>query len=102
MNISPSMQTATDEDARVKAPLVSDLLNMWRMEFIHKNDIEAVDLSYRCKPIEVHKSVEHISKETENLDFYAKTGKINPEILANLTDADLRYLMDFEDGMIFS
>jgi len=97
MNISPSMQTATEEDTKVKAPLIADLLNMWRMEFLQKNDVEAVDLSYRCKPLEIHKSVEHAVKETENLDFYAKTGKICPEILSKLTDADLRYLMNFED-----
>lgn len=62
-----------------------------------RNDTEAVDISYRCKPLEVHKSALHIAKETENLDFYSKTGKICPSILAHLTDADLRYLMDFED-----
>ncbi|KAI6177078.1 hypothetical protein M3Y97_00868200 [Aphelenchoides bicaudatus] len=97
MNISPSMQTVTEEDTKVKAPLVQNILNMWRMEFVHKNDVESVDLSYRCKPIELHKSAIHIKKETENLEFYAKTGKICPSILSNLTDADLRYLMDFED-----
>jgi hypothetical protein len=110
MNISPSMQTSTDEDVQVKAPLIADLLNMWRMEFIIRNDIEAVDLSYRCKPIDAHKSPEHMGKERENLDFYIKTEvgypskrlifsfqKISPEILSHLTDADLRYLIDFED-----
>lgn len=36
MNISPSMQTATDEDTKVKAPLIADILNMWRQEFVHQ------------------------------------------------------------------
>jgi hypothetical protein len=62
-----------------------------------RNDLEAVDLSYRTKPLEIHKSAKHHAKELENLEFYAKSGKISPTILTHLTDADLRYLMDFED-----
>jgi hypothetical protein len=54
-----------------------------------------------------------MGKERENLDFYIKTEveyspkrlivsfqKISPEILSHLTDADLRYLIDFEDEYV--
>jgi hypothetical protein len=34
------------------------------------------------------------------MEFYAKTGKISPEILTQLTDADLRYLMNFENEYV--
>ncbi|KAI6214964.1 hypothetical protein M3Y94_00330000 [Aphelenchoides besseyi] len=97
MNISPSMQTATEEDVAVKASLISDVLNMWRMQFIHDDDIETADLSYRSKPIPIHKTEEHVKKEIENCNFFLNTSKISPSILSHLTDADLRYLIDFED-----
>ncbi|KAI6201291.1 Tubulin polyglutamylase TTLL4 [Aphelenchoides besseyi] len=97
MNISPSMQTATEEDVAVKASLISDVLNMWRMQFIHDDDLETADLSYRSKPIPIHKNEEHLKKEIENCSFFLNTSKISPSILSHLTDADLRYLIDFED-----
>ncbi|KAI6241047.1 Tubulin-tyrosine ligase [Aphelenchoides fujianensis] len=91
MNISPSMQTGTAEDTAVKAPLISDCLNMWRMEYSIDDDLEAADLSYRSK------ADPRPQKEGENLNFYLNTEKISPAILTHLTDADIRYLIDFED-----
>ncbi|CAD5216442.1 unnamed protein product [Bursaphelenchus okinawaensis] len=97
MNISPSMQAATSEDVVVKAPLIADLMNMWRMEFVAGNDVEELDLSYRSKPLIEHKTKIHFYKESEMMEFYHKTGKISPCILTELTDADLRILIEFEE-----
>uniref|UniRef100_A0A1I7SQI1 Tubulin polyglutamylase TTLL4 n=1 Tax=Bursaphelenchus xylophilus TaxID=6326 RepID=A0A1I7SQI1_BURXY len=97
MNISPSMQAATDQDVVVKAPLIADLMNMWRMEFVADGDVEAIDLSYRSKPLIEHKTRIHFYKEAEMMEFYHKTGKISPCILTELTDADLRILIEFEE-----
>ena len=36
LNISPSMQTPTDEDTAVKAPLIANWFNVWRLEFLQK------------------------------------------------------------------
>lgn len=74
MNISPSMQSATNEDVIVKAPLLADLLNMWKMEFVLESDEEMAELSYRTKPLDDHKTKMHLMKEADMFAFYNKTG----------------------------
>lgn len=95
MNISPSMQAATEEDVVVKAPLIADLMNMWRLEFVAEDDADAVSLSFRSKPLAEHKSKLHLLKEAQMLDFYHSTGvSAGGDLGVGLIDKQFRLELD--------
>ena len=99
MNISPSLHSSTPLDAEVKAPLASHTLSMAGIPFpiCFESDDFHSSLYYRTRNLQTHKTQEHLKKEQEHLEHFIQNAKIRPDILKELTDADVRILVEFED-----
>uniref|UniRef100_A0A914DT35 Tubulin polyglutamylase TTLL4 n=1 Tax=Acrobeloides nanus TaxID=290746 RepID=A0A914DT35_9BILA len=100
MNISPSLHSGTPLDVSVKAPLAKDVLNICGVTYPSSFDFFDKTLNYRVKNHIQHKSELHIQKEQIHLEHYLLNKEIRADIIENLTDADVRCLIDFEDELV--
>ncbi|KAH7698852.1 tubulin-tyrosine ligase [Aphelenchoides avenae] len=100
MNISPSLHSQTAVDVSVKAPLAKDVLNMCGLPFPPSEDVDTMADSYRVKHFYAYKTREHLFKEVEHLEHFVQHNEIRGDILNELTDADVRCLIEFEDELV--
>ncbi|KAL3116117.1 hypothetical protein niasHT_007417 [Heterodera trifolii] len=100
MNISPSLHSSTSLDVCVKAQLAQDVLNMCGVPFpISTDDDFESSLYFRTRNFAAHKTGKHLKKEQKYLETFISKSEISDDILEELTDADLRILVEFEDEL---
>uniref|UniRef100_A0A183CKX1 Thioredoxin domain-containing protein n=1 Tax=Globodera pallida TaxID=36090 RepID=A0A183CKX1_GLOPA len=98
MNISPSLHSSTSLDVNVKTRLTRDVLNMCGIPFPISVDEEFESSLYlRTRNFQAFKMEKHLMKEQKHLEYFIENSGISDDILQDLTDADLRILVEFED-----
>uniref|UniRef100_A0AC35TM56 Tubulin--tyrosine ligase-like protein 9 n=1 Tax=Rhabditophanes sp. KR3021 TaxID=114890 RepID=A0AC35TM56_9BILA len=98
MNISPSLHSQTLIDQTVKGPLAADILNMICLNLPPNDDIpDQYTLNYCVKNNASTLSKEHIDKSLYFENNFSLYQMSSGDILEELTDADVRMLIAFED-----
>uniref|UniRef100_A0A0K0E1P2 Tubulin--tyrosine ligase n=1 Tax=Strongyloides stercoralis TaxID=6248 RepID=A0A0K0E1P2_STRER len=98
MNISPSLHSGTQLDRDVKGPLAKDVMNMCCINLPSSNDIpEQYTINYGIKNYKLFYSNEHLRKQEYYEEKYESNGGSCSDVLEDLTDADVRMLIAFED-----
>uniref|UniRef100_A0A0N5BM99 Tubulin polyglutamylase TTLL4 n=1 Tax=Strongyloides papillosus TaxID=174720 RepID=A0A0N5BM99_STREA len=98
MNISPSLHSGTQLDREVKGPLAKDVMNMSCINLPSSDEIpQQYTINYGIKNYKEFFSNEHLQKQ----DYYERKYENDEggcsDILEDLTDADVRMLIAFED-----
>ena len=127
VNISPSLQSGTDLDYSVKAPLARDVLNMAGLCVPHRSHVSAAataaatgvgglggvkagvsgeeegqtweQLDLRQKPLRQHMSGLEERKWSQGTEEFAVTGRVPSWLLDDLLGADIRVLIESEAEM---
>uniref|UniRef100_A0A0N5A8K9 Tubulin polyglutamylase ttll-4 n=1 Tax=Syphacia muris TaxID=451379 RepID=A0A0N5A8K9_9BILA len=102
VNISPSLHSGTPLDARIKAPLAKDVLNLCGVQIPPQQSMHSdLSIDYAVKPFYGFKTKADLKKEAFYVDCYEKYQVlfkvIDPSIIDVLTSSDIRTLVDFED-----
>ncbi|CEF63871.1 Tubulin polyglutamylase TTLL4 [Strongyloides ratti] len=98
MNISPSLHSGTQLDREVKGPLAKDVMNMSCINLPPSNDIpQQYTINYGIKNYKLFFSEEHLQKQEYYEKKYENGGESCSDVLEDLTDADVRMLIAFED-----
>ncbi|TKR67381.1 hypothetical protein L596_023542 [Steinernema carpocapsae] len=97
VNISPSLHSSTPIDVRVKAPLAKDVLNLCGIRLPPDEKAPHMTLDYRITPHHLSKCEDHLAKERLFEHHYIHNDEIGYDIIEDLTDSDVRMLVDFED-----
>ncbi|KAK0421261.1 hypothetical protein QR680_015144 [Steinernema hermaphroditum] len=97
VNISPSLHSSTPIDVRVKAPLAKDVLNLCGIRLPPDEKAAHMTIDYTITPHHLSKCEDHLAKERLFVDHYMCNDEVGDDILQELTDSDVRTLIDFED-----
>uniref|UniRef100_A0A0N4ZKC5 Tubulin polyglutamylase TTLL4 n=1 Tax=Parastrongyloides trichosuri TaxID=131310 RepID=A0A0N4ZKC5_PARTI len=98
MNISPSLHSGTNLDREVKSPLAKDVMNMCCINLPPCDELpQQYTMNYGIKHYKNFFSEEHWQKQEYYEKKYEKNRERCTDILEDLTDADVRMLIAFED-----